>query len=236
MSKCWTVLSGDEGNPINLINSFNIFEDENWFLSGLLCGGKGETEQKLATWKNISVYNSVKNLWCVKSEKGKVKVPLLRHVLLLLIHQHILLFSCRIQFCSVFYRQKLLDGFPKIMWGHQNPSSYPEWGGDLGWDMGATQTQEYKGMKEMFASPNIWDSLTINFAFSQSDSENSWCRKFTWYSQHPVLERKTWKDPSKIDFWKGWELIGISISNTHGILYSDRRTEAAKYIAETRLN
>lgn len=67
MSKSWTVLSKDEGNPINLINCFNIFGDENWFFSAHLCGGKGEiTEQKLATWNNISVYSSVKNLWCVK--------------------------------------------------------------------------------------------------------------------------------------------------------------------------
>lgn len=29
MGKSWPVLCGEEGNPINLINCLNIFEDEN---------------------------------------------------------------------------------------------------------------------------------------------------------------------------------------------------------------
>lgn len=38
--------------------------------------------------------------------------------------------------------------------------------------MGATQTQEYKEVEEMFClSPSIWDSLTINCAFSQDNSQ-----------------------------------------------------------------
>jgi len=31
--KSLLALSGDKGNPINLISCFNIFEDENWFFS-----------------------------------------------------------------------------------------------------------------------------------------------------------------------------------------------------------